>query len=49
MMADHQHEDEEVKHDDECADEIRYSGACRHGHAFRGGCDRPGCQFKDDQ
>lgn len=35
------------QHDDECGEDIRNTGACRHGHAFpepEGGCGRPGCE-----
>lgn len=44
----HEHERErEVEHDEECAEQVRYSGACRHGHAFQGGCDRQDCPFSE--
>lgn len=36
----------DVIHDDECAEMIRHSGACRHSHAFDGDCDRQGCSRK---
>lgn len=39
-------------HDDECAEDITNTGACRHGHAFRvpaEGCGRPGCTIEDHE
>lgn len=36
------------EHDEQCAEEIAFTGACRHGHAFSeppGGCGRPGCDL----